>query len=76
MARKKFNYSTEFKHGASRLVFDKQHAVTEACNVMGICSERRGIASKAKVIESEHRNIQGLEARMRQILPLAIFDGF
>ena len=80
MARKKLSDSAEFKHDAAKLVLDNQHSVQEACTAMGVGytamrrwvrqleAERAGATpSSAKAITPEHRNIQALEARIRQV---------
>ena len=79
MAKSRPTYSDEFKSDAARLVLDQQYSIPEACTAVGVGytamrrwvkqlgSERGGITPSAKAITSEHRRIQELEARIKQI---------
>ncbi len=79
MTKKRPSYSTEFKNEAASLVLDKNYAIAEACNAMGVGytamrrwvkqlgAERGGTTPTAKAITPEHQRIQALEARIRQI---------
>ena len=79
MAKSRPTYSDEFKADAARLVLDQQYSITKACAAVGVGytalrrwvkqleGERSGITPSAKAITSEHRRIQELEARIRQV---------
>ena len=79
MKKRRPSYSTEFKNEAASLVLDKNYTIPEACTAMGVGytamrrwvkqleSERAGKTPAAKAITPEQRNIQALEARIKQI---------
>jgi len=80
MTTKRRSYSTEFKNEAASLVIDKNYTITEACHAMGVGytamrrwanqleSERGGTTPTQKAITSEQQKIQGLEAKIKQIV--------
>jgi transposase len=79
MSKTRPSYSTEFKNDAARLVLDQQYSVSEACKAVGVGftalrrwvaqleGERGGITPSAKAMTPDHRRIQELEARIKQI---------
>ena len=79
MTKSRPTYSDEFKSDAARLVLDQQYSIPEACTAAGVGytamrrwvkqleSERSGITPSAKAITTEHRRIQELEARIKQV---------
>ncbi len=79
MAKKRPNYTTEFKQETASLVLDKGYSVTEACQAMGVGNtairswvkqlkaERGGSTPSANAMTSEHQKIQALETKIRKI---------
>ena len=79
MSKSRPTYSHEFKNDAAGLVLDQQYTIDDACAAVGVGytamrrwvkqleSERGGITPSAKAITPEHRRIQELEARIKQI---------
>ena len=79
MRKTRPTYADEFKNDAGRLVLDQQYSIADACTAVGVGytamrrrakpleSERAGITPSAKAITSEHRRIQKLEAKIKQI---------
>jgi transposase len=79
MSKTRPTFSAEFKNEAASLVLDKNYTVPEACKAVGVGdtalrrwikqlkTERGGITPKGRAITSEHRRIQELEARIKQI---------
>jgi transposase len=79
MTKSRPTYSDEFRSDAARLVLDQQYSIRDACTAIGVGytamrrwvkqleNERNGITPSAKAITPEHRRIQELEARIKQI---------
>jgi transposase len=79
MTKSRPTYSTEFRNDAAQLVLDKNYSVADACTAVGVGytamrrwvnqleGERNGITPGAKAITTEHRHIQALEARIKQV---------
>jgi len=79
MSKSRPTYSDEFKRDAAELVLDRQYSLADACKAVGVGrtaldrwvkqldSERGGLTPKAKAMTPEHRRIQELEARIKQI---------
>lgn len=72
-------FSTEFKEDAASLVLDKGYTYSEACEAVGVgntalrrwvkqlSSERQGVTPKGRAITSEQREVQVMQARIKQL---------
>lgn len=79
MTKTRPTYSAKFKNEAASLVLDKEYSITDACNAMGVGNtalrrwvkqlkhERGGVTPSAKAITPEQRQIQVLEAKIKDI---------
>ena len=77
MKKQRRSFSTEFKHEAACLVLDQGYSILEACRSLdagetALCRwvdqlklERGGETPRSKVLTSDQRRIQELEARVR-----------
>lgn len=79
MSQSKSVFSSEFKQDAASLVLDKNYSYREACEAVGVGesalrrwvkqlkAERQGVTPKGKAITSDQKEIQGLQARIKQL---------
>jgi transposase len=79
MSQSKSVFSSEFKEDAASLVLDKNYSYREACEAVGVGesalrrwvkqlkAERQGVTPKGKAITSDQKEIQGLQARIKQL---------
>lgn len=79
MSKPKPIFSSEFKVDAASLVLDKSYSYREACEAVGVGesalrrwvkqleTERRGVTPKGKAMTAGQEEIQGLQARVKQL---------
>ena len=79
MTKSRPTYSTEFKRDTAELVIKKGYTISGACEATGagytavrrwvnqLKGESSGITPSAKAMTPEHKQIQALEARIKQI---------
>ncbi len=79
MSQSKSVFSSEFKEDAASLVLGKNYSYREACEAVGVGesalrrwvkqlkAERQGVTPKGKAITSDQKEIQGLQARIKQL---------
>jgi len=79
MSKSKPTFSSEFKEDAASLVLDKNYTYKEVCEAVGVGesalrrwvkqlnAERQGVTPKGKAITMEQQEVQGLQARVKQL---------
>ncbi len=79
MSKSKPVFSSEFKQDAASLVLDKHYSYREACDAVGagesalrrwvkqLESERLGVTPKGKAMTTDQKEVQGLQARIKQL---------
>ena len=79
MSKSKPTFSSEFKEDAASLVLDKSYSFREACEAVGVGesalrrwvsqlkTERQGVTPKGKAMTADQQEIQGLQARIKQL---------